>query len=73
LEAKAGMKNRLLNIQEIAEYLGVRESTIYKWTHEGYIPHIKIGKFLRFKIRDIDKWIDKKAKNGRIIRRINVY
>ncbi|NIS15702.1 MAG: helix-turn-helix domain-containing protein [Aliifodinibius sp.] len=59
-------------MQEIAEYLGVKESTIYKWTHEEYIPHIKLGKFLRFKTRDIDKWIDKKAKNGRMTRRINV-
>jgi len=34
--------NKLLTPQEIAEYLGVQPSTIYQWTHEGFIPYVKI-------------------------------
>jgi excisionase family DNA binding protein len=35
---------KLLTPQEIAEYLGVKPSTIYQWTHQGFIPHVKLGK-----------------------------
>ena len=56
---------KLLTPQEIAEVLGVQPSTIYQWTHQGYIPHIKIGKFVRFKEKDVERWVEKKANNGK--------
>nr|MBN2278290.1 helix-turn-helix domain-containing protein [candidate division Zixibacteria bacterium] len=63
---------KLLNPHEIADVLGVQPSTIYQWTHQGYIPYIKIGKFIRFKSTDIEKWVEKKSKGGRIIKRIEI-
>ena len=45
--------NKLLTPHEIAEYLGVQPSTIYQWTHEGFIPHVKIGKFVRFNEKEV--------------------
>ncbi|PKK82035.1 MAG: hypothetical protein CVT49_15735 [candidate division Zixibacteria bacterium HGW-Zixibacteria-1] len=63
---------KLLTPQEIAEVLGVQPSTIYQWTHQGFIPHVKIGKFVRFKEKDVEKWVEKKANNGRDGRKINV-
>ncbi len=42
------MKGKLLKAVEAAELLQVRKSTIYKWAHYGYIPHIKLGSSLRF-------------------------
>lgn len=67
------MKDRLLTVGEIANYLGVQQSTIYKWTHQEFIPHVKIGKFVRFKTDEVDDWISKKSVNGRANRKINVY
>jgi excisionase family DNA binding protein len=66
--------NRLLNAVEIAEYLGVAKTTIYQWTHEGYIPHIKFrGKFVRFRLSTIDKWLESQSIAGRKERKITVY
>jgi len=56
---------KLLTPQEIAEVLGVQPSTIYQWTHQGYIPHVKIGKFVRFKEKDVEKWVEKISNTGR--------
>ena len=41
---------KLLNVDEIAEILGVDKEYIYKRTMHGQkgIPHIKVGKYLRF-------------------------
>ena len=49
----------------MAEYLGVKVSTIYQWTHIGYIPHMKLGRFVRFKENDILKWLESKNDKGR--------
>jgi len=63
---------KLLNPHEIADVLGVQPSTIYQWTHQGYIPHVKIGKFIRFKSTDIEKWVEKKSKEGRKSRKVDI-
>jgi len=61
---------KLLTPQEIAEVLGVQPSTIYQWTHQRYIPYVKLGKFVRFREKDVKKWVEKKANNGRATRKM---
>ncbi len=48
---------KLLTIDELAEVLSVKKSTIYQWVHLGLIPHIKVGRLLRFKEGNIQKWL----------------
>ncbi len=66
------MNNRLLNAAEIADYLGVKQSTIYQWTHHEFIPHIKLGKFVRFRTDQIDRWLDARTTTGRKKRRVDL-
>jgi excisionase family DNA binding protein len=63
---------KLLTPEEISERLGVKLSTIYQWTHIGYIPHFKLGRFVRFKERDILAWLESKRINGRLTRTIDL-
>jgi len=63
---------KLLTPQEIADILGVQPSTIYQWTHQGYIPHVKIGKFVRFKEKDVERWVEKKTSNGRVTKKVQL-
>lgn len=53
------IKRRFLGIEELAEYLGVRKSTLYAWRHQGKIPYIKIGRLVKFDSLEIDTWIEK--------------
>ena len=62
----------LLTPQEIADVLGVSKSTIYQWTHQEYIPHVKLGRFVRFRKSAIEIWLEKKAKKGRDKKRIDI-
>jgi len=64
--------DKLLTTQEIAEVLGVKPSTIYQYTHQGYIPHVKIGKFVRFREKDVERWVERKANSGRITRKVDL-
>lgn len=56
---------RLLTVQEVADYLQVKPSTIYQWTHMGYIPHVKLGNQVRFRIAVIDNWLERNSSAGR--------
>ena len=49
--------DKLLTIDELAEVLTVKKSTIYQWVHLGLIPHMKVGRLLRFREEDIQKWL----------------
>jgi len=64
--------NKLLTKDEVAEMLGVKPSTIYQWTHEGFIPHVKINNLVRFRQNDIDEWIEDRATDGRRTRKVDV-
>lgn len=48
---------KLLTIDELAEVLSAKKSTIYQWVHQGLIPYIKVGRLLRFREEDIQKWL----------------
>ena len=48
---------KLMTIQDVAEYLQIKERTIYSWVQNGKIPGFKIGNTWRFEREDIDLWI----------------
>ena len=48
---------KLLNIDELAEALGVARATVYDWTHDRKIPFIKVGRRVMFRPRTIEKWL----------------
>lgn len=48
---------RLINIDELAEYLKLKRQTIYNWLNQGKISGIKIGGVWRFDRRDVDAWL----------------
>ncbi len=57
--------DKLLTPQEVADLLGVQKSTIYQWTHQGYIPHVKLRNLVRFRPKAISEWVDRKQTTGR--------
>lgn len=48
---------RLIDIDELADYLKLKRQTIYNWLHEGKITGMKIGGVWRFERREIDVWL----------------
>lgn len=63
---------KLLRPEDVAEMLGVKKSTVYQWSHRGYIPHIKLGKLLRFDEEAVIEWLEKKSSQGRLSQKIDV-
>ncbi len=57
-------RKKVMNLREVAGYLGVHTSTIYKHAQKGTIPAFKIGSDWRFPKKHIDQWIDEKMNNN---------
>ncbi len=52
------MSDRLMTVEQMAEYLQVDQYTIYAWTRKGEMPAFKVGRFWRFRKDEIDKWLE---------------
>jgi len=53
---------RLIDIDELADYLRLKRQTIYNWLHQGKISGIKVGGVWRFDRQDIDSWLKSKKR-----------
>lgn len=59
---------RLLNIDEAAEYTGLKKNTLYSWVCQRRVPFVKCGRRTLFDIKDLERWIeDKKIPENRKI------
>jgi excisionase family DNA binding protein len=56
-------ENRLLCVEEVAGYLNIPKSTLYKMCSEREIPCAKIGKHWRFDKKLVDEWFVEKMQN----------
>jgi excisionase family DNA binding protein len=56
------MERRLRNIEEAADYLGLKKSTLYAWARRRQIPSVKIGRRLLFDQHDLDVLIEKEKR-----------
>jgi len=63
---------KLLNIDQVCKLFQIRRSTLYDWTHTGYIPHIKFPKGIRFKESVLEKWLGRRVCNGRSNYKISI-
>lgn len=47
----------LLSPDELATHLNVPKGWIYDRTRDNSIPHVKIGKYVRFSLPDVLNWL----------------
>ena len=53
---------RLMSLEEVAEYLGVPVRTLYSWRATRKGPRgFRVGKYVRYKASDIEAWLERQA------------
>ena len=52
---------QIFDVNGLAEYLQVTPSWVYKQVSLKTIPYFKVGKYLRFRRKEIDKWVETKT------------
>jgi excisionase family DNA binding protein len=56
--------SRLIDIDELADYLKLKKQTIYNWLNQRKISGIKVGGVWRFDRKDIDNWLRSKKRES---------
>jgi excisionase family DNA binding protein len=59
---------RLLEAGDVAQYLGMRTDWVYREVRAGRLPHIRLGRAVRFRRESIDAWLESRERgafNGR--------
>lgn len=68
--ARAALEMRVLlqhflTAQELADYVGVPLSTVYRWRRVNSGPvGVRIGKHLRFRISDVETWVEQSVRQN---------
>ena len=58
-------KSDLLNRQAAANFLNIKKSTLEAWAVRGGGPiFYKFGRAVRYRISDLEAWVDSKAKTS---------
>ena len=58
--------SRLLTMDEASEYLGISKLTLYGWVSARKLGFVKVGRLVKFKQPDLDKWIDQHTVKARV-------
>lgn len=48
--------------REAARALGVSERTLWTWTREGSIPHVRRGALILYPVDALRRWLDEQVK-----------
>jgi excisionase family DNA binding protein len=59
------LDERLMTPTEAAELLSVRTSWVYEACRDGRLPHIRVGRHIRFTRPDLARWLDAQRVGGR--------
>jgi excisionase family DNA binding protein len=55
-----------LTVQEAADLLRVRVSWLYERTRTNSVPHVKLGKYLRFDQAELTAWVAELRRDGTV-------
>jgi predicted DNA-binding transcriptional regulator AlpA len=59
IESTGGVVEPLWSVMDVSTYLGVPVKTLYRWRTVGYGPTgRRVGKYVRYRARDVIAWVD---------------
>ena len=60
------MTERLLTARELADYLGFAPATVVDWAEQGKVPAFKVGGRLRFRLSEVEDWLEASRRGPRV-------
>jgi excisionase family DNA binding protein len=54
-------EKQLIDTKEASEFLGIKKNTLYEWIIQKKIPHIKVGRLVKFRKEDLEEWLKKRT------------
>lgn len=58
-------EKQLLDTTETSAFLGISKNTLYEWVLQNKVPHIKVGRLVKFRRDDLEEWLKKRTRDER--------
>src|SRR5215210_1038930 len=71
-EGFAGGKD-LLDVADVAQYLGVEQTTVQRWCREGSLPCMKIGKEWRIRHQALERFLERSERSESLVGRLRSF
>jgi excisionase family DNA binding protein len=53
-----GSDERWVGVEKVATHLGVAKDSVYRWVESRDLPAHRVGRLLRFKLSEVDAWVE---------------
>jgi excisionase family DNA binding protein len=63
----------LLDVADVAEYLGVEQTTVQRWCREGSLPGLKIGKEWRIRRETLEEFLERSERSETLVGRLRSF
>lgn len=64
-DSEALASGRLLTAAQVAQLLTLKESWVREQTRRGLIPHLRLGRYTRYRYETIIAWISQQERQAR--------
>jgi excisionase family DNA binding protein len=61
------VSDRLLDAKAVADRLGVPETWVRESARSGAMPCVRLGRYVRFDLADVERWLEECKRPGRSI------
>src|ERR687897_2050887 len=69
----AARETELLAATDVAELVGVKETTVYRWCKEGKLPCLKVGKHWRVRREALEDFLKRSERPATLVRRLDSF
>ena len=57
-------EERWVGVEDVAAHLGVAKDSVYRWVEAKGLPARRVGRLLRFRLSEVDHWVETGAGDG---------
>jgi excisionase family DNA binding protein len=65
--ARSTEKMELLSAEDVAELVGIKESTVWRWCREGRLPCLKVGKHWRVRREALEDFLEQSERSTTLV------
>jgi excisionase family DNA binding protein len=67
------LEKELLSAEDVAELMGVKESTIWRWCREGNLPCLKVGKHWRIRREALEAFLRRSERSTSLVGQLSSF
>src|SRR5215211_8764671 len=71
--ARSTEKMELLSAEDVAELMGVKETTIWRWCREGNLPCLKVGKHWRIRREALEAFLRRSERSTTLVGQLSSF